>query len=51
VAPGADGAEHGLRLAASWIAAITQAETIARILEHLGLESARVTPTPPRAPP
>ena len=35
----------------SWIAAITQAETIARILEHLGLESAPVTPAPPRAPP
>jgi hypothetical protein len=34
-----------------WIAAITQRETIVRILEHLGLESQARAPAPPRAPP
>ncbi len=34
-----------------WIAAITEAEVITRILEHLGLESVAPTPTPARAPP
>jgi hypothetical protein len=34
-----------------WIAAITQGETIVRILEHLGLESVAARPAPPRAPP
>ena len=34
-----------------WIAAITQRETLVRILEHLGLESVAPPPAPPRAPP
>jgi len=34
-----------------WIAAITEPDLIHRILEHLGLESAAPSPTPPRSPP
>jgi len=34
-----------------WLAAITEPEAIHRILEHLGLESAAPSPTPPRSPP
>ena len=34
-----------------WIAAITEAEVIARILEHLGLPSTLPTPAPARPPP
>ena len=34
-----------------WIAAITEADVIARILEHLGLPSSLPTPAPARPPP
>jgi hypothetical protein len=34
-----------------WIAAITNADSIAKVLKHLELPSARVQPAPPRAPP
>jgi hypothetical protein len=34
-----------------WIAAITEGETLVRILEHLGLESVAPRLAPPRAPP
>lgn len=34
-----------------WIAAITEAEVIKKILDHLGLESAAPTPAPARPPP
>ncbi len=34
-----------------WIAAITDSEVIARILEHLGMESVAPTPAPARSPP